>query len=60
MRPQVIKDSEIKEILQAVQPYTMTSPERIVSLVDAVQHVIRHDIRGDIVEGKKRGHYVMF
>lgn len=50
MRPQVIKDSEIKEILQAVKPYTMTSPERIVSLVDAVQHVIRHDIPGDIVE----------
>lgn len=37
-------------IWEAVQRHTMTSPERIVSLVRAVRHVLRHAISGAIVE----------
>ena len=40
-----------KRIVSLVHPaYTMTSPERVVSLIRAVQHVIRWKIPGDIVE----------
>ena len=35
---------------QAVQPYTMTSPERVVTLTRAVAHIIRYAIPGDFVE----------
>lgn len=41
---------EVAATVEAVQPYTMTSPERIASLVHAVEYVARHDIPGDIVE----------
>lgn len=37
-------------ILQAVRPYTLTSPERIYALVQAVRHIVRHEIPGDMVE----------
>lgn len=33
-----------------VQPYTMTSPERIFGLKEAVKYIVRHNIPGDIVE----------
>lgn len=36
--------------ITAVQPYTMTSPERLLSLIKAVQYVVKADIKGDIVE----------
>jgi hypothetical protein len=40
--------------------YTMTSPERVVSLIRAVEHVVRHRIPGDIVEcGVWRGGSMM-
>lgn len=35
---------------ERVAPYTMTSPERILSLRYAVHHLFRHGIAGDIVE----------
>lgn len=39
-----------KKILAKVEPYTMTSPERIAVLVDAVRHIEANGIKGDIVE----------
>ena len=39
-----------KEIWEKVQPYTMTSPERIFTLIEAVQYIERHKIEGSIVE----------
>jgi hypothetical protein len=37
-------------IIEAVAPYTMTSPERILALVLAVEYVVNSRIKGDIVE----------
>lgn len=47
-------------ILDDVRPYTMTSPERIVSTVDAVAYVIDRDVPGALVEcGVWRGGSVL-
>lgn len=44
----------------AVRPHTMTSPERVVSLTRAVEHVVQHSILGDVVEcGVWRGGSMM-
>jgi O-methyltransferase len=40
----------INEIIAHVQPYTMTTPERIASLCHAVEYVAQNKIPGDIVE----------
>jgi hypothetical protein len=37
-------------LAQFVKPYTMAGPERIFAVRQAVQHIIAHDIPGDIVE----------
>jgi hypothetical protein len=48
------------EIIRAVEPYTMTSTERIHALVHAVRHVVRNRIAGDMVEcGVWKGGSVM-
>jgi hypothetical protein len=48
------------EIIRAVEPYTMTSTERIHALVYAVRHVVRNRIAGDMVEcGVWKGGSVM-
>lgn len=39
-----------KEVIQKVKPYTMTSPERIVSLMRAVEYIKKNDIAGSVVE----------
>ena len=39
-----------RQIVEAVTPFTMTSPERILALCDAVQYVHENNIAGDIVE----------
>jgi hypothetical protein len=41
---------EDKEIIRYVAPYTMTSPERIYALIQAVKYVVKNNIPGDIVE----------
>ena len=47
-------------ILSEVGPYTLTSPERIFSLIEAVTHVARQNIPGAIVEcGVWRGGSMM-
>jgi hypothetical protein len=48
------------EIIRAVEPYTMTSTERIHALVHAVRHVVRNRIAGEMVEcGVWKGGSVM-
>lgn len=39
-----------KEIYYSIKPYTMTCIERIDALVNAVQHIVRNNIEGAIVE----------
>ena len=47
-------------IIRAVEPFTMTSTERIHALVHAVRHVVRNRIAGDMVEcGVWKGGSVM-
>jgi O-methyltransferase len=43
-------DGPTVELVRRVQPYTMTSPERIAALKNAVEYVISSGISGDIVE----------
>jgi O-methyltransferase len=53
-------DDGARAVLEAVAPFTMTSPERILALRHAVRHVCRHGIAGDIVEcGVWRGGSMM-
>ncbi len=37
-------------IYQIVKPYTMTKPERVNALIDAVQYVVKNEIGGAMVE----------
>ena len=43
-------DDDARAIIETVSPFSMTSPERLLALRDAVRHVCRHGIEGDIVE----------
>lgn len=48
------------EIIRAVEPYTMTSTERIYALLNAVRYVVNSGIAGDFVEcGVWKGGSVM-
>lgn len=48
--PPVDFRSDEKEIFRAVRPLTMTSPERVYVLIQAVRYLTRAAIRGAIVE----------
>ena len=53
-------DPETVETIRAVQPYTLTSPERIMGLCLAVKYLVRSRIDGAIVEcGVWRGGSIM-
>ncbi|BFU44195.1 hypothetical protein KRMM14A1004_24320 [Krasilnikovia sp. MM14-A1004] len=53
-------DEATKDIIRAVKPRTMTSPEKLNALVNSVRYVVRHRIPGDIVEcGVWRGGSMM-
>jgi hypothetical protein len=53
-------DPESIEIVKSVQGYTMTSPERLFGLCEAVRSISRCDIPGAIVEcGVWRGGSMM-
>jgi hypothetical protein len=39
-----------QEILERVKPYTLTSPERLIAVMDATSHVVRRHIPGAVVE----------
>jgi hypothetical protein len=43
-------DAPTIALCEAVRPYTMTGPERVDALRQAVEHVVSHGIDGDIVE----------
>lgn len=43
-------DQEVHQIIERVQSETMTSPERVAALVQAVRYVDRYNIPGAIVE----------
>lgn len=43
-------DEQTTRIFNTVNPYTMTSPERIAALVEAVRYVVANKIAGDFVE----------
>ena len=59
LRPPDFSD-ELWSIVQAIQHYTMTSPERVSALVEAVQYIARNRIPGSIVEcGVWRGGSMM-
>jgi len=48
------------EIIDKVKPYTMTSIERIIAVIDATLFIVENDIEGDIVEcGVWRGGSMM-
>jgi len=53
-------DPRVADVCRAVAPFTMTSPERVAALVEAVRYVSRHAIPGVIVEcGVWRGGSMM-
>jgi O-methyltransferase len=53
-------DPVVAATCRAVEPFTMTSPERVAALVEAVRYVCRHGIAGDVVEcGVWRGGSMM-
>ena len=43
-------DKDIDEIVELVRDYTMTSPEKLYSLINAVRHISRRKVEGDVVE----------
>ena len=47
-------------ILERVRPYTMTSEERVIAMIDAIGYLTRHQIPGAVVEcGVWRGGSLM-
>jgi hypothetical protein len=47
-------------VIRAVRPYTMTSPERLYALIEAVRYTVQQNIPGSIVEcGVWRGGSIM-
>ncbi len=59
LQPRVY-DARERAIIESVQPYTMTSQERIVAMCDAVSYLSRNRIEGAIVEcGVWRGGSMM-
>lgn len=50
----------INDIIERVQPFTLTRPERIAALCTGIEHIVRKDITGAIVEcGVWRGGSMM-
>jgi hypothetical protein len=43
-------DDEAKKIIRAVRPRTMTGPDKVFALIQAVRYVTRHRIPGAVVE----------
>jgi O-methyltransferase len=53
-------DEGIRRIVERVHPFTMTTPERVEALCQAVRFIVRHDVSGAIVEcGVWRGGSMM-
>jgi hypothetical protein len=43
-------DQDVIQIIHSVKPYTMTTPERLFALIQAVKYIVKNNIPGDIVE----------
>ena len=43
-------EEQHKKIFTKVQPFTMTSRERVFGLIEAVKYISKHNIQGDVVE----------
>jgi len=43
-------DEELIEIINSVKKYTLTSPERMIALINSIQYVVKNQIPGSIVE----------
>lgn len=43
-------DSAAARIIRAAQPYTLTSPEKLFALIQAVRYIVRNQVPGDIIE----------
>jgi hypothetical protein len=53
-------DAAAQAVMRKVRPFTMTSPERLYALIEAVRYVVRTGVAGDIVEcGVWRGGSMM-
>ncbi len=53
-------DPRVLDIVRRVQPYTMTSPNRLIALCDSIRYIVQQRIPGDIVEcGVWRGGSMM-
>jgi O-methyltransferase len=53
-------EPENASIIRQVQPYTMTTPDRVYALIQAVRYIAENDINGSIVEcGAWRGGSMM-
>ena len=49
-------EPENATIIREVQPYTMTTPDRVYALIQAVRYIAENDIKGSMVEcGAWRG-----
>jgi hypothetical protein len=49
-----------RRVVEQVQPYSLTSPERIIATCDAVEHAVRRNVAGALVEcGVWRGGMVL-
>ena len=58
--PRAVFGSEEATLVEEARPYTMTSPERIVALMDAVAYVVRRGVPGALLEcGVWRGGSVL-
>jgi hypothetical protein len=58
--PRAVFGPEEKELIDEARPYTMTSPERMVALMDAVAYVVRRGVPGALLEcGVWRGGSVL-
>ncbi len=53
-------DVETRNRIEECRPFTMTSPDRLLALIQAVEYIVDHNIEGDIVEcGVWRGGSMM-
>ncbi len=43
-------NEEEKSLYKEIQPFTMTSPERVKALMDSLNYIVKSKIEGDIVE----------
>jgi hypothetical protein len=43
-------EKDVINIIRSVRPYTMTTPDRLYALINAVKYIVKNNIPGDIVE----------